>query len=251
MWGVIYLAFSLYWASLPPFVYSGFCAIGFLVLRITNKLQLVHLKSSIAAFRQLQLVLILTLPLSMQIVLGGLNGSRASCVMAWSIIAPAGSIFYCHRPAAFVSPSVITARGLLGLFRRFAADVGQSFPVLADGSVAGISAAFVALSALLIASQPAQPRMPDPPLILRQVLLATRSLLLKLTENDCVAKFPGKLTENPPIFHFSSLQKTLKRRSIRQTRVTHVVSSARRLWPTCKYAPLQKIPPSAAWRRPG
>jgi hypothetical protein len=164
LWSSVYLCFSLSLASIPPFIYSAACFIGFIALLGINKFRLAKLEPTVFIFRQIQLILIFVLPVTMHIVLGGLNNSSASCVMSWSIIAPAGAIFYCNRQSSIwravgeCAQALSQARDVLPL-------------VLADRYVLVAIIAYTTVSIVVIAIDPLIPSTEPPPLLLRQVIL--------------------------------------------------------------------------------
>ncbi len=164
MWGSVYLIFSLSQASMPPFLYTGTCLLGFFSLRTINKYRLVNLDSTVFIFGQIQLILMLILPISMHVVLGGLARSNASCVMSWCIIAPAGAIFYCNIPADSSYRSMARTTQTPLWVRVFPS-------VFTDMYVAIAVIAYVAASATIIACEQFLPAVPPPPLLLRQASL--------------------------------------------------------------------------------
>jgi hypothetical protein len=184
MWGSVYLKFDLRMASMPPFVYALACLAVLLLLRIINKHCPGNLDVTVFIFGQIQIILMLILPISMHIVLGGLDSSNASCVMSWCILAPAGAIFYCQGPRrstdlpanrALVLPAnraLVRSRPLeIGSSSKFgmAALVSLLPSVLADAHVAITIAVYVAASVAIIACEPLLPAVQPPPLLLRQV----------------------------------------------------------------------------------
>ena len=163
LWGSVYVYFSLSRASMPPFLYSAACFLGFLSLHGINKFQLAKIESTVFAFRQMQLILILILPFLMHIVLGGLKNSSASCVMSWSIIAPAGAIFYCHQPNS-------RRRAIANSAKSLSSSSNDALsPVLSDWHVRIAFFAYVSISIVMIAIDPLLPFVDPPPLLLRQV----------------------------------------------------------------------------------
>jgi signal transduction histidine kinase/DNA-binding response OmpR family regulator len=83
IWGLLYYSRGLFVPGSIPFIY-GLLSVGTIIsFSITKKYQF---------FRNSQLFLILLLPFSLQISLGGFVPSSA--VIYWSIIAPAGAMFF-------------------------------------------------------------------------------------------------------------------------------------------------------------
>ena len=103
----------------------------------------------------------------MHIVVGGFASS--SCVTTWCIMAPAGSIFYCHHPKAFVS-SLASRWWHERVLSRIQNAIGDLCPVMADANVACLTVAFVAISLATIAIDPYIVAIETPPLALRQVM---------------------------------------------------------------------------------
>ncbi len=171
LWGLVYLSFSMYLAAAPPFIYSSACLVGFLVLQRLNQTNNAKVESAVLVFKQIQLVLILVLPISMHLVLGGLYHSNASLVMSWSIIAPAGAIFYCQIPSTRPAPICLKCHLPFSVSSLVAGCLNKvtAFPfVLADTHVAILVTAYMAASAVIIACEPFLPGVPPPPLLLRQ-----------------------------------------------------------------------------------
>mmetsp|Transcript_60788 Transcript_60788/g.127398 ORF Transcript_60788/g.127398 Transcript_60788/m.127398 type:complete len:242 (-) Transcript_60788:278-1003(-) len=162
MWGSVYLIFSLPQASMPPFLYTVICLLGFFSLRMINKFHLANLDSTVFVFGHIQLILMLILPISMHLVLGGLARSNASCVMSWCIIAPAGAIFYCQGPTGNSRRSLETATKPSPALACFLPSVFM------DMHVSIAVTAYVAASATIIACEPFLPAVQLPPLLLRQ-----------------------------------------------------------------------------------
>ena len=162
LWGCVYVWFSLSRASMPPLLYSAVCFLGFLALRVINKFHVTNIESSVFAFRQLQLILILAMPVVMHIILGGLANSSASCVMSWSIIAPAGAIFYSHRPRSLQRNIAKTSRAA-SIFRHTLSSV------FADRYVSLVILADILVISVVIIIDPLLPSVEPPPLVLRQV----------------------------------------------------------------------------------
>jgi len=83
VWGLLYYSRGLLFPGSIPFIY-GLLSVGTIVhFSITKKYQF---------FRNIQLLLILLLPFSLQISLGGFVPSSA--VIYWAIVAPAGAMFF-------------------------------------------------------------------------------------------------------------------------------------------------------------
>jgi hypothetical protein len=162
IWGSVYLIFSLPQASMPPFLYTVTCLLGFISLRTINKYRLANLDSTVFIFGQIQLILMLILPISVHVVLGGLARSNASCVMSWCIIAPAGAIFYCHGPTGNSSQFLATRN------KQSPALVSIFPSVFTDTYVAIAVIAYVAASAAIISCESFLPVIQPPPLLLRQ-----------------------------------------------------------------------------------
>jgi len=128
-----------------------------------NKFHLANLDSTVFVFGHIQLILMLILPISMHLVLGGLARSNASCVMSWCIIAPAGAIFYCQGPTGNSRRSLETATKPSPALACFLPSVFM------DMHVSIAVTAYVAASATIIACEPFLPAVQLPPLLLRQI----------------------------------------------------------------------------------
>src|SRR5262249_54215800 len=76
LWGALYFAYGERTAALLPLAYSALTLLGLVILIPLRRYEL---------FRQIQQLLMLSLPFAMQIVLGGFVGSSA--VILWSFIA--------------------------------------------------------------------------------------------------------------------------------------------------------------------
>lgn len=83
VWGILYFYNGLHLPGAIPFTYGVLSLISIIAFGITKQY---------AFFRNSQLILILILPFALQISLGGFVPSSA--VMYWSIIAPAGAMFF-------------------------------------------------------------------------------------------------------------------------------------------------------------
>ena len=161
-----YSYLSLFFSALPSFIYTVCSFIGFRMLRLKNRIGLADLDSNIFVYQEMQLILLLILPPAMHLMVGGLNTS--SNVVVWSIMAPAGSIFYCQKPQAL--------RGALDsqwVFARVLGKIQQSLqtlcPVMADTNVWIVTSAFLAVNVFLTSIDPYVIPLETPPLRLRQV----------------------------------------------------------------------------------
>ncbi len=83
VWGTMYLVLDLPLAALAPFSYSALLTASFVMTVRTSRYEI---------FVALQLGLIFTLPLSLDLIFGGYQASGA--VFVWSFLAPLGSAFF-------------------------------------------------------------------------------------------------------------------------------------------------------------
>ncbi len=169
-------SYSLYFASIPPGVYTVCSLLGFLALRHRNMRGLADFDSRTFMYQEMQLILLLILPTAMHFVVGGLESS--SCVTTWCIMAPAGSIFYCHRPQLFDS-SLEHRWWHIRVISKIQDAIMDFCPVMADTNVVCLTVAFVAVSLATIAIDPFVIALETPPPVLRQVILSKREAVMQ------------------------------------------------------------------------
>jgi len=90
-WGVVYWVLGEHLAAAIPWLYTGSVVVSLVFFAATGRY---------AAFRFIQLLLILLLPFLLQLALGGFVG--ASAVIIWSLLAPLGALAMAGRGQAVV-----------------------------------------------------------------------------------------------------------------------------------------------------
>jgi hypothetical protein len=166
-------AYSLYVAAMPPGIYTIFIFLGFLALRHKNTRGLADFDSSTSMFQEMHLILILLLPTTMHILVGGI--ATSSFVLTWSIMAPAGSIFFCHKPKVFAG-GLESRWWQIRVISKLQHAIREISPVMADTNVACLTMAYVAISLATIAVDPYITAIDLPPPALRQVIVRAKSL---------------------------------------------------------------------------
>ena len=90
LWGLIYLLFGQFRASLIPIGYSLFSLVSLIYFTVTRQFTI---------YRLSQLLLILVCPFLLMVALGGFF--NASAVILWSVLCPFGAILFArprHAP---------------------------------------------------------------------------------------------------------------------------------------------------------
>ena len=136
LWGTIYLISAEPTAALIPLAYAGFSCASIVLFTIKRELRF---------FRFSQLLLILALPFTLQIALGGFV--QGSGVIVWSWLAPLGALLFADRKQALWW--FIAFIGLLAMGGMFEVNVERinnlpawleaTFFVMNLGAVAGVT----------------------------------------------------------------------------------------------------------------
>ena len=169
-------SFSLSVASIPPALYTLCSLLGFLALRQKNMRGLADFDSSTFIYQEMQLILLLILPTLSHVVVGGFDSS--SNVTTWCIMAPAGSIFYCHHPKELVF-DLESRWWHIRVIYKLQLVIREFCPVMADTNVLCMTVAFVAISLTTIAIDPYVIAIDHPPPVLRQVIHHTHTRFIE------------------------------------------------------------------------
>jgi hypothetical protein len=161
-----FISVSLYFSAILPSLYTVCSLLGFLWLRRKNREGLSELDSSTSVYQEWQFFMLLILPPAVSLIVGGLTTSRF--VASWTIIAPAGSIFFCQQPR-ILSSAVHSRWAFIQLIGRIQKSIHMYSPVMADTNVVATSAAFFAINIFLVFVDPYLVPLEIPPIRLQQV----------------------------------------------------------------------------------
>lgn len=124
IWGVLYLVLDLKWGGITVLSYVALSSVNLLQFYLTKKYNI---------FRLSQLILILILPMSVHLSLGGF--SAASGVVLASFLAPLGALMFdkqsVSRIVLYVFAAVVVASGVMelsGVLTQFS--IGHEFQVM-------------------------------------------------------------------------------------------------------------------------
>jgi len=132
IWVATYLSLDLYVSALIPLAYQVITTAGLVVLARTGRFD---------AFRNLQLSLMLALPVLLQWSLGGFQAS--SGIMLWSLAAPLGALVFTSKPGPWFA-SYLVLVGVSGIIdpyltpAQIPATINVNFFVLNIVAVSGV-----------------------------------------------------------------------------------------------------------------